>query len=206
MAGPRSGKRPILIVDDDATLARTPSRLVARYHPTLIAHTASEARAALEDSAEIDGAILDIKLPDGSGFDIARLVQTTAPGVPVLMLTGVCEPRFANQAHELGVAFACKGAPDESSTIATFVMHVRLSRKKGGAALPRLPSAVLSELSRRQKEVLLLAMRGLQRSAIAKMQGVSEKTVKTQIAAILAKTGERNLAALCLRLLQDTSS
>ncbi|HEY5375417.1 MAG TPA: HD domain-containing phosphohydrolase [Polyangiaceae bacterium] len=77
----------ILVVDDDPTVRRSVTRLLrALGHQTLEAASAQGARSCLE-SNEVDLAVLDIALPDGSGLDLLRQMRLGHPHLRAIMLT-----------------------------------------------------------------------------------------------------------------------
>ena len=80
-------RESILLVDDDDDV----SDLVSRYlnSESIIVHTASTAGAARRHIAAmpVDLVLLDIRLPDGNGFDLLRDLRIATP-VPVIMVTG----------------------------------------------------------------------------------------------------------------------
>lgn len=85
----------ILVVEDDDAVARVVGIILARAgHSVTRAATLEEARSALAASRPAV-VLLDMKLPDGSGFDLVDHMSET-PGleqVPVVVLSGV-EPTF----------------------------------------------------------------------------------------------------------------
>jgi PAS domain S-box-containing protein len=85
----------ILIVEDDDAVARVLGIILARAgHTVMRADSLAEARKALAGKRPAV-ILLDMKLPDGSGFDLLDHMSET-PGldeVPVVVLSGV-EPRF----------------------------------------------------------------------------------------------------------------
>ena len=85
----------ILVVEDDDAVARVVGIILARAgHSVTRAATLEEARSALTASRPA-AVLLDMKLPDGSGFDLVDHMSET-PGlerVPVVVLSGV-EPTF----------------------------------------------------------------------------------------------------------------
>ena len=53
-------------------------------------------------SAAFDIALLDVGLPDGSGFDVARLLREKSPGTAMVFLTAYGTPEDRIQGLELG--------------------------------------------------------------------------------------------------------
>jgi two-component system KDP operon response regulator KdpE len=66
---------PVLIVEDDATLAHALARnLTARGYSVLSAGTVAEALGALQERTP-SLVLLDIDLPDGSGWEVLRALR-----------------------------------------------------------------------------------------------------------------------------------
>lgn len=65
----------ILLVEDDVTLGGSLHQRLAQDYDVSWARSVQESKQLLEN-ARWDLAILDIGLPDGDGFDIARIIQT----------------------------------------------------------------------------------------------------------------------------------
>jgi len=78
----------LLVVEDDARLSRLLKRLLSQdRHVVETALTAEEGLEAATSSLELDAIILDVGLPDRSGFDVARTLRKKGSQVPILMLT-----------------------------------------------------------------------------------------------------------------------
>ena len=86
-----AGERPILIVDDDATLRET---LVEQLEvdgefTAAEAATIAEAEAMLMSrDARFDAIILDVTLPDGDGRDLCASLRKQGLRMPIIILTG----------------------------------------------------------------------------------------------------------------------
>jgi len=81
-------KPRILVVDDDKKITESLSLVLeSEGYRTDVAHTVKE---AIEKSCETDYnlAILDIKLPDGEGTTILKLMNEISPKTKKIMLTG----------------------------------------------------------------------------------------------------------------------
>ncbi len=86
-----AGERPVLIVDDDATLRETlveQLELDGEFAPTQ-ASSVSEAEAMVTSrDARFDAVILDVGLPDGDGRDLCASLRKQGLRMPIIMLTG----------------------------------------------------------------------------------------------------------------------
>ena len=82
--------KQILLVEDDLSLiCGLPFAVKKAGYGLNIAHTKSEADEKWEDG-KYDLVILDVSLPDGSGFDICRNIRQTSK-VPIMFLTAMDE-------------------------------------------------------------------------------------------------------------------
>jgi two-component system cell cycle sensor histidine kinase/response regulator CckA len=98
----------LLLVEDNAADARLVRELLleARPHRFAVTHVTdlSGARNSLRDD-RFDVIILDLGLPDSEGLDTLVRTRTDAPGVPVIVLTGVTDEQRA-------IAAVVNGAQD----------------------------------------------------------------------------------------------
>ena len=101
MDGMSGGRRTILVVDDEASIAEPLAEALAReaFEPR-IATTVAE---ALEMAPRVkpDLVLLDLMLPDGSGFDVCRRLRESSQ-VPIIMLTARGEESERIVGLELG--------------------------------------------------------------------------------------------------------
>ncbi len=78
----------LLVVEDDARLSRLLKRLLSQdRHVVETALTAEEGLEVATSPLELDAVILDVGLPDKSGFEVARTLRRQGSQVPILMLT-----------------------------------------------------------------------------------------------------------------------
>jgi two-component system response regulator RegA len=93
-----------LVVDDDRVFRERLARaLRERGYDVREAEDAAAARSAVAATA-IGWAVVDLRLPDGSGLDVVRDVVSAAPRAKVVVLTGYGSIATALEAVRLGAA------------------------------------------------------------------------------------------------------
>jgi len=172
-----------------------------------------ESGQALEAIARIpalrpDVAVLDARLPDGSGIDVCRQVRSVDPSIKALILTSYDddEALFAAilagasgyvlkqiQGNDLvdGVRRVAAG----QSLIDPSLTEKVLERLRSGPGEP----AELSTLTDQERKILALIAEGLTNRQIGERMFLAEKTVKNYVSSILSKLGlERRTQAAVL--------
>ncbi|WP_433043519.1 response regulator [Dactylosporangium sp. CS-033363] len=161
-----------------------------------------------------DVAVLDGRLPDGSGIDVCRDVRSIDPTVNALILTSYDddEALFAaimagasgyvlKQIHGTDLVDAVRRVAAGQSLLDPAVTARVLERIRNG---PEQPDE-FKHLTEQERKILLLVAEGLTNREIAERMFLAEKTVKNYVSSLLAKLGlERRTqaAVLASRLLQ----
>jgi two-component system response regulator DevR len=162
-----------------------------------------ESGSALEAARRIpalrpDVAVLDARLPDGSGIDVCRDVRSQEPGIRALILTSYDDEAALISAIMAGAAgYVLKQirgralvegirrvAAGESLLDPAVTARV-LDRLRAG---PREPAA-LRHLTEEERRVLGHIAAGMTNRQIADQMALSEKIVKNHVADLLAKLG-----------------
>jgi serine phosphatase RsbU (regulator of sigma subunit) len=92
----------ILVVDDEEALAKVMARtLRSRGFEADTALTAAQAREQFE-AQDYALAILDVRLPDESGYGLLEELKARRPGTAVVMVSGVDDPELGKAAIEHG--------------------------------------------------------------------------------------------------------
>lgn len=95
----------LLLVEDDLSLGETLQERLERegYSVRWVESLADAAKAALEgeDKSGFDLIILDVNLPDGSGFDFAREVRKKRP-TPFIFVTAMNTAEHRLEGYEIG--------------------------------------------------------------------------------------------------------
>ena len=97
----RSPSRLLLVEDEKNVGATLLERLKAEGFAVTWALTAEDARFQIADQI-FDLVLLDVGLPDGSGFDVGRLLRTRQPGAALMFLTALGTPEDRIRGLELG--------------------------------------------------------------------------------------------------------
>jgi CheY-like chemotaxis protein len=97
----------VLIVDDEATLARVVAGLLDRLGYAVVAYTSPEdALAAFRATpGRFDAVITDLRMPRMSGLELGGTLLAIRPDVPILLATG-----FAGELS--GAAIRARGFRD----------------------------------------------------------------------------------------------
>jgi two-component system, NarL family, response regulator DevR len=190
----------IFLVDDHEIVRRGIADLFEDepdFHVVGEAASVGEAMARIPASSP-DVAVLDIRLPDGSGVELCRDLRSTLPELNCLMLTSYADDEALFDAIMAGASgFVLKQVL--GSDLITAVRTVG----EGGSLLdPRTTSALLQRIRReREKSDPLTALteqeravfdligEGLTNRQIGERLFLAEKTVKNYVSHLLAKLG-----------------
>jgi CheY-like chemotaxis protein len=92
----------ILIVDDNRDVAQSIARLLRVCgHRVSVAYAGKDAIEAATKG--FDAIILDVRLPDMSGYDVARAIRTGMPSAVLIALSGDGSEDDQRRAHEASI-------------------------------------------------------------------------------------------------------
>lgn len=185
-----------LVVEDYQPTARAIARLLRREGKTVVAHTVREGCDAIHSAAHLTAAIVDIRLPDGSGFDVLEAVRERDHSVPVLVVSSLYDHETISRAQLFGALYVRKPASEEN--LHAFIQRIALRERKPRPSLMRLvrQMAVRYELSGRESELLFCVASGASLSEAPEHMGILPSTVKTLTRRLLRKCDAPNLDAL----------
>ncbi|MEP6478756.1 MAG: response regulator transcription factor [Rhodoglobus sp.] len=197
---------------DDQALFRTGIRMLVSSQPDL--EFVGEAGNGVEGiamaaSASPDVILMDIRMPVMDGIDATRAIIAASPTPPrIIVLTTFDLDEAATRAIRGGASgFLLKDAEPEFLLAAIRTVHAGTSVIAASAtrelfehfdsrvSAPTIP-AEFETLTTREREIFVLAARGLSNAEIAKTEFLSEATVKTHISRVLGKLGLRDRVQL----------
>lgn len=195
----------ILIADDHPLTCEglaMAARLAVPGAGVHFAGTIAEAERRISANGGYMLTLLDLMLPDASGFSGLLRLQFADRGGRIAVITARQEAALATQARELGaVAFLHKSEPID--TLAGKIRSIA-----GGASVfpPDLPQARgsmrnrIEQLSDAQRRVLFALADGRSNKQIAHDLGITEATVKAHLTAIFRGIGVYNRAQALVAL------
>ena len=83
-----TGSSTVLIVDDEPDMCWALERIVAQMGYQTVSATSGLDVAPLMERATVDLALVDAKLPDMEGIDLARQLRQRQPDLPVVLISG----------------------------------------------------------------------------------------------------------------------
>lgn len=194
-----------VVIADDQPLVRTGLRMVLSEEPGLeVVGEAADGASAIELCvAEVpDVVLMDVRMPGVDGIAATRAVTALPEAPRVLVLTTFDLDEVVYDALHAGASgFLLKDAPEERLVTAIrvvadggslFAPSVTRRLIEEFAARPRSTPTVIPDLTEREVEVLRLIARGLSNAEIGSRIYVTENTVKSHVARILAKLGVRD--------------
>lgn len=186
----------VLIIDDHPMVREGTRALLERSATIKVVGALGEGVAALWLVHELqpDVVLLDVRLPDISGIEVARQLRAEFPAVKVLVVTGYDEIGYARALLQLGV----RGYLAKSASGAELIAAVR-AVAAGNQVLTAEAARVIIEgrnapLTAREHEVLQRLVAGRRNAEIANDLSLSLKTVEFHVRNVLQKLGARSRA------------
>ena len=196
--------KPIqILLVDDSELVRRGIKTVLQAHTAPRLHVVGEAGNVVDAVTEClrhapDIVLLDIRLPDGSGFDACRQILRQLPDTRVIVLTSYSNDNFVYEAVTSGVQGYLMKEIDPSGLIQGIVdvaagrsildpeATMRVLRLLRGGGEPGKGSD-LSVLSPQEHRVLALLAEGKTNKEIGTQLTLSENTVKNYLVNVFGK-------------------
>ncbi|MFD9883597.1 response regulator [Streptomyces alboflavus] len=195
-----------IVLADDERMVRTALRAILAAEPDLEivgeAATGAEAVSVVRELRP-DVVLMDVRMPEIDGIRATEQILQTMPEPPrIVVVTTFENDSYVYEALRAGASgFLLKRAEAEA-----LVQAVRLVARSDSLLFPAAVRALAAEhgrpeaarapwiarLTGRESEVLRLMAAGLTNAEIAERMEIGPATVKTHVAAVLAKTGARD--------------
>jgi len=196
----------ILLVDDHPIVREGYRRLLGRQPGLSVVAEASDGEAALRAFLEHapDVVLMDLSMPGGGGFAAVEAILARDPAARIIVVSMHQGAVFAQKAMAAGArGFISKSSPPDElvRAIATVVAGRRAISADVAQEFARtsLEHDDLASLTPRERDILLLLVRGMNGRAIAQSLNLSSKTVQNNLSQIRAKLGASGDADLVLK-------
>jgi two-component system, NarL family, response regulator DevR len=188
----------VFLVDDHEIVRRGLVDLLDSTPDMVVVGEAGNATDALHRIPAVrpDVAVLDGRLPDGSGIDVCREIRSSLPETQCLILTSYDDDEALFAAVMAGAAgYLLKEIDGASLTQA--IRTVAAGRSLLDSAVtgkllerlrhPPVADPRISSLTARESEILDLIAEGLSNRQIGQRLFIAEKTVKNYVSSLLSK-------------------
>jgi len=93
----------VLVVDDDIAVCRILHRMLSQEYQVQTSQSVADAIGAIEQKP-FDVYVIDYRLPDGSGFDVAERILAKWGPTPIIIISSYDPSAFALRAEKLGIS------------------------------------------------------------------------------------------------------
>jgi FixJ family two-component response regulator len=186
----------VFVVDDDVSVRESLELLLrsARWQPEISA--SAEEFLARSRVLTPSCLLLDVNLPNISGLDLQKLIAYRAE-LPIIIITGCCDIPMTVQAMKAGaVEFLTKPF---TPAVLLRAIHSALERSRIWLEQESKLQALRERhqaLSRREREVMALVVRGQMNKQVSGELGISEITTKQHRGRMMRKMRARSLPEL----------
>lgn len=197
----------IVIVDDHKMFLQGISLLLDTIENIAITGIATNGQEALLllDNKNIDVILLDINMPDMDGIELSKIIKKKYPNIKILIVSTYSNTQIVSRLIRIGIdGYVLKNAGKEilHNAIKTihnggtyFTKEIAEREQKNKTKLKKSQFYV-SDLSKREKEILCLIAKELTASEISEQLFISINTVNTHRRNLLSKLNAKNTAGL----------
>ncbi len=199
-------KARILIVDDHPLFRQGLALTLGREPDLEVVGAEADAKGAraLARDVPLDLAIVDIMMPETSGLTLCSELLEIQPGCKVLVLSVIDEPGLIAdviRARAAGYALKTQAITEILGAIRQVLGGIRylpptVSMAAISAALEAVATHPLRQLTRREREVFELLIRGRSNDEIATRLFISVRTAETHRQRISKKLSARSIVQL----------
>ena len=193
----------VRIVDDEAMVRNALAFMLGCRGWKTVCYNSAEAYLGDLRNDTPGCLLLDIRMPSMSGVELQRVMKTQNLTLPIIFITGHADVETAVQTLRAG-AFDFLQKPVDGNRLTESLESacaISMEQQKG-TPTAAATTAVLSDMSPREKEILKLLAEGLTNQAIAERLALSARTVQGHRNNLYHKLRVHNLTQLNERLSQ----
>ena len=185
-----AGKIRVLCVDDHPVVRDGIAAIINLQPDMVLAGAAATGGEALERFFELrpDVALVDLQLPDMSGFDLIRKIKDKSPNARIIVLSSYEGDVDIQRALEAGAqGYVAKGIVRGELLETIRSVHAGKRRLPAEVAQKLAEHMADEPISARELDVLSLMAAGKRNKEIASALSIAEDTVKMHVRNILSK-------------------
>ncbi|MCI9889751.1 response regulator transcription factor [Micrococcales bacterium 31B] len=180
-----------MIVDDHEIVRHGLADLVDRTDELQVCAEAGSVAEAVRRSRAVqpDIALVDLRLPDGTGIDVIKALREHCPETRCVVLTSFDDPDARTASRDAGaIGFMLKSVSGRE------IVDGLLKIVAGEELVDVVPStstapSPAAKLTNSELRIVELVGQGLSNREVAEQLGLAEKTIKNHLTSILAKMG-----------------
>jgi two-component system NarL family response regulator len=203
----------VFLVEDHRMVREALGDVLRREPDVEVVGEVGDGRGALAQAADLkpDVVVLDIRLPDLNGIEVAARLRDAGNPARVVALSAFSDKRFVTAMLDSGAS----GYVTKSAAGNELVRAIRAVAAGDGYFSPEIARTMIGEvrenrvagkalpLARREREVLRLVAEGVRSPAIAEQLHVSVATVEVHRRNIMRKLGLRTIAELTKHAIRE---
>lgn len=185
----------LVVIDDHDALRGGLEELLGRAGHEVVGAAGNVAAAFdVVEHADPELALVDVRLPDGTGVELTRDLLLFYPDLKVVVYSAESDPVVVEEA----LAAGARGFVLKAGTLEELLAAIAQVTAGGAYVDPRLDRARApaveegGQLSPRERQVMSLMAEGMTADQIAGQIAVSVETVRTHVRNVIRKLSARN--------------
>ncbi|WP_328375449.1 response regulator [Streptomyces sp. NBC_01020] len=193
----------VYIVDDDQELCASLAWLLESVHIRSVCFPGVSAFLQSYDPQQPACLVLDVRMPEASGFELQDMLNRTGSAVPIIFVSAHGDIRMSVRALQHGAVDFLEKPYDPQHMLDVVQKTLRTARERfARSARESELRARLDSLTDRELQILGLVADGLPSKSIASRLGISVKTVDVHRTRIREKAGAVSITTLVRDVLQ----
>jgi len=192
-----STEKTVYVVDDDEAVRRFLRGLIQSVGLKVETFAAAQEFLDTYTAASPGCLLLDIRMPGISGLELQAELKRRAINIPIIILTGHGDVKVAVHAMKAGAVDFIEKPFSNELLLDAIQKAIGDSLRSGGTRVRRREIVQRVEtLTARERQVLDMVADGQTNKGVARLLGISEKTVEIHRAKVMEKMHAKSLAEL----------